>query len=182
MMKNIPTKLPDRLAEEGLEIIVADAKDVPEEYIRQIITKSRQPHVMKFEGHEDAEGRFKDLAAYKEWASKDRVVYLLIRKGGKEAAEVGGIAWFGKRENRLIDPSYGLTFGIRLYEGCVGKGLAVPFMRATHDDLKRFYPNQAIWLDFAEENIAARKAYSKFGYIDLTEADGRVVMGYQVGE
>lgn len=182
-MENIPTKLPDRLAEEGLEIVAAKAQDVPEEYVSQIITKSRQPHVMKFEGHEDAEGRFKDLQSYKKWAEKERIVYLLIRKGGGgEVPDVGGIVWFGRRENKLIDPIYDLTFGIRLYEGCVGKGLAVPFMRATHDDLKRFYPNQAIWLDFAEDNIAARKAYSKFGYEDLAEADGRVVMGYHIGE
>ncbi|HEX5456070.1 MAG TPA: GNAT family N-acetyltransferase [Candidatus Saccharimonadales bacterium] len=180
-MKNIPSKLPDRLVEEGLEIVVSKAKDVPEEYIVQIITKSRQPHVMKFEGHEDAEGRFKNIDAYRKWAEKERIVYLLIRKRNKVEVDVGGIVWFGRRENKLIDPRYDLTFGIRLYEGCVGKGLAVPFMKATHDDLKRFYPNRAIWLDFAEDNIAARKAYSKFGYIDLTEADGRVVMGYHIG-
>lgn len=182
-MDKVPSKLPDRLIEEGLELAVAQARDVPEDYIKQVIKKSREPHVMKFEGHEDAGGRFKDLEAYYKWAEKERLVYLLLHKAeGDEVQDVGGIIWFGKRGNDHIDPSYSLTFGIRLYEGCVGKGLAVPFMRATHDDLKRFYPNEAIWLDFAEDNIAARKAYEKFGYIHLGEADGRVIMGYHIGE
>ncbi|HEX5797051.1 MAG TPA: hypothetical protein VFX86_01525 [Candidatus Saccharimonadales bacterium] len=182
-MQKIPKKLPDRLVEEGLEVVVAKAKDVPEKYIKQIIKKSREPHVMKFEGHEDAGGRFKDLPSYKEWAKKERLVYLLIRKSGKDKSDdVGGIIWFGKRRNEHVDPLYDLTFGIRLYEGCVGKGLAVPFMKATHEDLKRFYPNQAVWLDFVEDNIAAKKAYESFGYEHLIKAEGRMAMGYKIGE
>ncbi len=176
-MDSITDKLPERLEEEGLKVIVAQARDVPEKYIKQVIEKSRQPHVMQFEGHEDAGGRFKDLPAYQKWAEKDRLVYLLMNN-----EDVGGIIWFGRRLNEHIDPKYQLTFGIRLYEGCVGKGLAVPFMRVTHDDLKRFYPGESIWLDFAEDNIAARKAYEKFGYIHLTEAEGRAVMGYHIGK
>lgn len=182
-MDKLPNTLPDRLIEEKLDVVVARAEDVPEEYIKQVIKKSRQPHVMKFEGHEDAGGRFKDLEAYSKWAEKERLVYLLLNKSeGPEDIDVGGIIWFGKRENEHIDPSYNLTFGIRLYEGCVGRGLAVPFMKATHEDLARFYPDQAVWLDFAEDNIAARKAYESFGYIHLTEADGRMVMGYHIGK
>ncbi len=178
-MDKIPAKLPDRLVEESLEVVVAQARDVPKEFIEQVITKSRQPHVMKFEGHEDAGGRFKDLEAYYKWAEKDRLVYLLLQKGN-EPQDVGGIIWFGKRENEHVDPIYNLTFGIRLYEGCVGKGLSVPFMKATHEDLARFYPGQAVWLDFAEDNIAARKAYESFGYEHLGEADERVIMGYHI--
>lgn len=182
-MDRIPAELPARLVEEGLEVVVAQAREVPEEFIKQVIAKSRQPHVMKFEGHEDAGGRFKDIDAYYKWAEKDRLVYLLLNKAeGEDARDVGGIIWFGKRENEHIDPSYSLTFGIRLYEGCVGKGLAVPFMKATHEDLARFYPGEAVWLDFAEENIAARKAYESFGYKHLGEADERVIMGYHIGK
>lgn len=174
-MDSIKTELPDRLVEENLDIIVAKAADVPDEYISQVIENSRQPHVMKFEGHEDVEGRFKDLTAYKEWAAKDRIIYLLITKEQK----VGGIIWFGRKTNEHIDPSYNLTFGIRLYEGCVGKGLSKPFMRATHEDVKRFFPESKLWLDFAKDNIAARRAYESFGYSILSESDDRVVMGWQ---
>lgn len=174
-MQHIKTPLPERLHEEGLDVLVAWAKDVPEKYIYQIIKNSRQPHVMKYEGHEDVEGRFKDLSAYRQWAEKDRVVYLLVHK---ESDEVGGIIWFGERHNELIDKSYNLTFGIRLYEGCVGKGLAVPFMGVTHSDVESFFPKRVLWLDFAEDNIAARKAYESFGYSVVAEGGGRVVMGY----
>lgn len=179
-MKKVPAALPERLKEQGLSIIAAWAEDVPEEYVSQVIEKSRQPHVMKFEGHEDAGGRFKDLAAYKQWSQKNkRLVYLLVADKENAPGEVGGIIWFGSRKNDLVDDKYSLTFGIRLYEGCVGKGLAKPFMQITHADLGRFYPaSQSIWLDFVKENIAAAKAYSSFGYVQLTEADGRVVMGY----
>jgi RimJ/RimL family protein N-acetyltransferase len=181
-MENIPNELPQRLIEENLEIIVAPARDVPEEYVNQIINKSRQPHVMKYEGHEDVEGRFKDLAAYRQWAEKDRVVYLLIKRNAESAiADVGGILWFGEKHNELIEPAYNLTFGIRLYEGCVGKGLSKPFMQATHDDMQRFFPNHKLWLDFAEENIAARKAYESFGYVELAKTEDRIVMGYPKG-
>lgn len=182
-MDKIPAEPAGRLAEEALEVAVAQAREVPKEFIEQVISKSRQPHVMKFEGHEDAGGRFKDIEAYYKWAEKDRLVYLLLHKSKDgEVQDVGGIIWFGKRENEHIDPSYNLTFGIRLYEGCVGKGLAVPFMKATHEDLSRFYPGEAVWLDFAEDNIAARKAYESFGYEHLGEADGRIIMGYHIGK
>lgn len=173
-MEKVTTELPERLSEEGLHIIVAWAKDVPAEYAEQVIKKSREPHVMKFEGHEDVEGRFKDLSAYREWAEKERVVYLLVKD-----KEVGGIIWFGKRENAAAGEEYKLTFGIRLYEGCVGKGLSKPFMKVTHEDLKRFYPGENIWLDFAEDNVAAHKAYESFGYHTIGETDGRIVMGWR---
>lgn len=176
-MEEVPATLPERLVEEGLKVIVAWAKDVPDEYAAQVIKKSREPHVMKFEGHEDVEGRFKDLGAYREWAQKERLVYLLVR--GKD---VGGIVWFGKRGNEVAGPDYKLTFGIRLYEGCVGKGLSKPFMRVTHGDLKRFYPKEAVWLDFAKDNIAAQQAYESFGYHHLGEAGGRIAMGWKQGE
>lgn len=174
-MQNIPINLPDRLIEEGLSILFGAAREVSEEYVKQIIEKSRQPHVMKFEGHEDTEGRFKDIDTYREWAKKDRIVYLLINP---KTSDVGGILWFGEKTNELIDPSYNLTFGIRLYEGYVGKGLSKPFMQATHNDAKRFYPRHRLWLDFAKDNIAAQKAYQSFGYKELARTESRVVMGY----
>lgn len=177
-MEKVNTKLPERLIEESLQVVVAPADQVPKEYINQIIEKSKQPHVMKFEGHEDAEGRFKDIESYAKWAEKNRVVYLLIKPNEEgEFADVGGILWFGEKTNDLIDASYNLTFGIRLYEGYVGKGLSKPFMQVTHQDMERFFPDHKLWLDFAEENIAAKKAYTSYGYKELAAFEDRVVMG-----
>lgn len=166
------TDLPERFVEEGFEIVVARASDLPERYIKQLVKNSLQPHVLKFEGHEDAKGRFKDVASYRKWAEKDRVVYLLLR-----GDEVGGIIWFGEKNNEHIGAEYNLTFGIRLYEGFVGKGLSKPFMQATHKDAQRFFPEHTLWLDYDEENIVAGKAYASFGYEELARADGRVIMG-----
>lgn len=180
-MKAIKTKLPQRLIEESLGIIVAFAKEVPEQYIAQLIAKSRQPHVMKFEKHEDTEGRFKDQEAYKAWAEKNnRLIYLLVsgNPSQPDTVDVGGIIWFGERKNDQIDSKYGLTFGIRLYEGYVGKGLSKPFMTATHEDMRKYYPDQSLWLDFVKENIAAKRAYESFGYTTLAENEKRIVMGY----
>ena len=182
-MQKVSVDLPDRWVEEKLNVVGSWASEVPVEYIKQVIKKSREPHVMKFEGHEDAEGRFKDIPSYQEWAKKERLVYLLAHGNPDNPAEseIGGIIWFGKRANEAAGDEYSLTFGIRLYEGCVGKGLAKPFMKVTHDDLKNFYPGEAVWLDFAEDNIAAHKAYESFGYKIIGETDGRIVMGWKQG-
>lgn len=165
--------LPSRIAEEGLRIEVYPAHEIPEQYIEQLVQKSRQPHVMKYEGHEDAGGRFKDLKSYREWAgSKERIVYLLL----SENDDIGGIIWFGERENPAA-PGYDVTFGIRLYEGYVGKGLAVPLMQATHADAAKHFPNKGLWLDYVKGNEAAERTYMKFGYSRIAEEDGRIVMG-----
>lgn len=176
-MQNVQVELPEQLKQNGLDVRVALAKDVPEDYVKQILDNSRQAHVMKFEGHEDVGGRFKDMEAYREWAEKDRLVYLLMN-----GEEVGGVIWFGERENENIDKEYSLTLGIRLYEGFVGKGLSKPFMSVAHEDMRRFYPAQSIWLDYDQDNTVAGKAYGSFGYQYLTQHDGRIIMGYKRGE
>ncbi|MBW3569067.1 hypothetical protein KY385_02965 [Candidatus Parcubacteria bacterium] len=166
-------ELPERLKDIGLHVEVYEAENLPEIYIDQLIEKSRQPHVLEYEGHEDAGGRFKDREAFNRWTKdKKRIFYLLLEK-----ENIAGVIWFGERQNQHIDRSYGLTFAIRLYEGFVGKGLSKPFMRVAHDGMKKYYPGQKIWLDFAAENVAAQKAYESFGYKYLGTSDGRMVMG-----
>ncbi len=169
------TSLQERLCKEDLRVEVFPAEEVPETYVQQLIEKSRQPHVMEFEGHEDAEGRFKDLASYREWCSgKKRVMYLLLKDD-----DVAGVIWFGRRENSLA-PGYGVTFAVRLYAGdaakgwgdYLGKGLAVPFMRAAHADAAKHFPGEWVWLDYVAGNDAAERTYTKFGYEKLTEKDG----------
>lgn len=181
-------QLPNRLREEGLRIEVYEADQLPEDYIEQLVKKSRQPHVMKFEGHEDAGGRFKDLEAYRNWATKNkRIVYLLLADRPGKSADVGGIIWFGDRTNPHA-PGYDVTYGVRLYDEdqkagwgkYLGKGLAIPFLQATHADARKYFPNRKIWLDYVKGNEAARHTYEKFGYKTIAEVEeeGRVVMGH----
>lgn len=173
-MKEITKNIPDRFQENHLRIFVTEADKIEENFLKQILEKSRQDHVMQFEGHEDAGGRFKDVQSYREWAAKGRTIFILTDETGKD---LGGILWFGKRNNPNIDPKYTLTFGIRLYEGFVGKGLSKPLLIIGHEELGNYFDDKYIWLDFASENIIAGKAYSSFGYEILNEADGRVIMG-----
>lgn len=165
--------MPEKLTELGLHLEVYEAQELPEKYLDQLIEKSRQAHVMEYEGHEDAEGRFKNRQAFKIWAKdKRRVFYLLL-----DNDNIAGVIWFGKRQNPQIGESYELTFAIRLYEGFVGKGLSKPFMTAAHQAMEKYFPGVSIWLDFAHENIAAQKAYESFGYKYLKQHDGRIIMG-----
>ncbi len=173
MLDEITNELPERLKEMGLHIEVYEAQQLPDEYIEQLIQKSRQPHVLQYEGDEDAGGRFKDGQAFRDWSKdKRRIFYLLIDKN-----DLAGVIWFGQRQNQHIDETFNLTFAIRLYEGFVGKGLSKPFMGVAHDGMEKYFPGQNIWLDFASENIAAQKAYESFGYEFLKQHDGRIIMG-----
>ncbi|MBI5357652.1 GNAT family N-acetyltransferase [Candidatus Saccharibacteria bacterium] len=166
--------LPDKLSELNLQIGVFKAEELPVEFVDQLINKSLQPHILEFEGDEDAKGRFASREAYKKWtSSKKRIIYLLLDGG-----EVAGIIWFGERINPNIDSEYNITFGIRLYEGYVGKGLSKSFMISSHKDVEQYYPGQKIWLDFKSENVAARRAYESFGYKYIGEEGERVIMGY----
>lgn len=161
------------LSQNGLKLYRVEADKVEVKFIDQIIKKSRQPHVMKFEKHEDTEGRFKDREAYRGWASKRRILYLLLGLDG----DVAGIIWFGGRQNPNIDSKYSLTFGIRLYEDYLGKGLSKPLMSASHNDVKNILPDKYIWLDYDEKNFIAGKAYKSFGYEELGRSEGRMIMG-----
>lgn len=169
-IENIPTIL----TENGLHVICSLASKLPNELRIKIIEKSRQLHIMKFEADEDAGGRFKDLQSFEKWAKKKRVLYLLM-----DNDELAGIIWFGERTNSKIDARYKLTFGIRLYEGYVGKGLSKPLMKVGHQDIKNYFESRHIWLDLDEKNVAAERAYISYGYKEIIRADGRIIMGIE---
>lgn len=200
MIKLEHSELPERLQERGLDVLVTDARELSDDYVQQLVDKSRQDHIVEFEGHEDigtpeAPGRFRDVASYREWADgKQRVFYMLIndalRPDGLEVPDIGGVIWFGKRENEHA-PGRALTFAIRNYARdesrgwgqYVGTGLGTPFMQATHRDLLNWYQDEKIWLDLVEGNDPAYNLYSKNGYFELDrlndEAHGgqrRIVM------
>lgn len=173
-MESIELDSQNPLSLNNLSLYRIEADKIDLKFLDQIIEKSRQPHVMKFEREEDTEGRFKDREAYKAWAQKGRVIYLLINTQNDDLA---GVIWFGKRENPHIDNKYSMTFGIRLYEDYLGKGLSKPLMRASHSDIKNIFEDEFIWLDYDVSNFIAGKAYKSFGYEEIGQSDGRVIMG-----
>lgn len=176
------SELPGRFKEEGLDILRFKSSDVPDGLVQQLADKSRQPHIMEFEGHEDVgtdqePGRFRDVASYRAWAaSKPRILYFIADLSrSDDSPDLGGIIWFGHRQNTHA-PGYTVTFGIRHYAAdtkrgwgqYVGRGYGAPFVEATHKDVREFYPNEKIWLDLVEENEAGMKLYVKAGYRELT--------------
>lgn len=173
-MEQVRLSNEDPLTRAGLKLCRVEADKLSQKIIDQIIDKSRQPHVMKFEKHEDSEGRFKDNDSYKTWASKRRIIYTLMNYKDNDLA---GVIWFGERENPNVDPKYNLTFGIRLYENYLGMGLSKPLMKASHHDIKNVLDNKYIWLDYDEKNFIAGKAYKSFGYEKIGQTGGRVIMG-----
>lgn len=172
-MEQINLDADSSLKQNGLNLYRTEADKLEFKFIDQIIEKSLQPHIMKFEKHEDAGGRFKNRDSYRAWAKKKRILYLLL----SQENDLAGIIWFGSRENPNIDSRYSLTFGIRLYEGYLGKGLSKPLMQASHRDISNVLTGKYIWLDYDKKNFIAGKAYRSFGYEELGQADGRVIMG-----
>jgi GNAT superfamily N-acetyltransferase len=178
------TVLPERLQADGLGILACYAHEVPDEHALQIIGKSRQDHIMEFEGHEDVTGdpyRFRSLEDYRIWANgKERVFYMLVndalRPDGLEVPDIGGVIWFGRRQNEQA-LGCDITFAIRLYEQNDSHGwakyrqrrLGSPFMQATHQDLRNYYQGEKIWLDLVADNEPAHNLYLKNGYRDLIE-------------
>jgi hypothetical protein len=173
--------LPERFQSKGLGLVVARADQVPAHFIGQVIAKSRQPHVLEYEGHEDVgtarnPGRFRDLESYYAWAKgKERILYMMINRAlnpdGQAIPDIGGVIWFGERSHPRA-PGRDLTFAIRNYDSddshgwgaYVGQGLGTPFMQATHADVRRYYPDKNIWLDLVDGNAAAEHLYRKNGY------------------
>lgn len=192
--------LPTRLQEERLDVLMVSAATLTDNYIQQLVDKSRQPHIAVFEGHEDvgtslAPGRFRSIKDYRRWAeNKERVIFMLIDTANQldsnETPDIGSIAWFGKRQHELA-PGRSVTFAMRNYAAdkqrqwaqYTGRGLAVPFMDTTHKLARDIYPNEKLWLDIVDGNDASRAMCVRNGYQEIVrhndphhDGQSRVVM------
>lgn len=175
MLSEVNCNLPDAIKQRGLVLYVVPADKLPEKYIDQLIKKSRQPHVLEFEGDEDARGRFKDRQAFYDWRKgKTRIFYLLLDT--KKDNDLAAVLWFGEREEESVGPEHTLTFGIRFYEGYVGDGLAKPTMKICHKDAKRFFPDKKFWLSLHAHNDVAKHVYQTFGYKVIKTTDEKIYM------
>ena len=181
--------LPEEFQARELSLSVCLSSELPDGYVQQLVNKSRQPHVMAYEGREDVgtesrPGRFRDIDAYRGWAEgKERILYMMLDKGldpgGLGVPDIGGVIWFGERTNDNA-PERNLTFAIRNYSANAVRGwqqyrqcgLGSSFMQATHQNLQERYENERIWLDLAEGNEAAYHLYSRNGYEELVRVDG----------
>ena len=192
--------LPTRLQEQGLDIVTGSAASLEDNYVQQIVDKSRQPHITAYEGHEDvgtnkAPGRFRSIRDYRIWANnKDRLLLMLIDNANQldpdGTPDIGSLAWFGKRQHDLA-PGRSVTFAMRNYAAdkqrqwaqYTGKGLAVPFMFASHQLARDIYPNEKLWLDIVEGNDASYTMCLRNGYQEVVrhndpshDGQSRIVM------
>ncbi|GEM_PF-5543417 len=167
------------LRQNNLLLLRFDARELPEDLVAQLLEKSHQPHIKKYVGKGLVEPRFSSRAAYTQWAAKGRTVYMLVDEATHDLA---GIAWYGKRLHDRIDKKYTWSFGIRLYEGYVGKKLAKPLIQVSLDDMHRQMDGatQYVWLGYDEQNEAAGRAYVSCGYTQLLHENGRIIMGREL--
>lgn len=148
--------------------------------VDQLIANSNQAHIRKFTP-KDADERFANKDAYEAWQVKGRSIFALVDAEGK----LGGIIWYGLEPmpggNAKTDPN--TTFAIRLYEGALGQGLAVPFINESLKQYTEQLKEQGkladftgVWLETDADNSAARKTYEKAGYQYKHMGDKRVLM------
>lgn len=180
--------LAERLQEESLSIAVTSAAALEDNYLEQLIGKSRQPHINVYEGLEDvgtpeAPGRFRTIEDYRTWAgSKERFMLLLLDTARPVddigTPDIGCIAWFGHREHQLA-PGRTVTFSMRNYAAdkqrnwgqYTGRGLAVPFMLTAHSIARGKYPNEKLWLDLTAGNHASHQMCLRSGYVEIARHD-----------
>lgn len=131
--------------------------------------------------------RFKDKSTFDKWLLKNRKVYTLVDTHDK----LFGILWFGEKElpedisiNPKVDKSMlRFTWSIRIYNGARGKGLSKYFFENAFKMFKKTeeYQNSSakgLWLITNSNNTPALKAYSKFGFVEISENDknGKIIM------
>ena len=123
--------------------------------VAEVVKNSLQPRILSM-APRDASERFVDEQTAMDWyhSSHDRQFYSL-----RSASVLAGIIWFTK--SALGDAQY--TFAIRMYEPFIGKGMAIPFADATHQDLENIYKGST-WADININNLASRSFAYKLGY------------------
>jgi len=146
---------------------------------KQLIAKSREPNIVAHTPN-DAQKRFKDVQSLLEWLAKGRDVHWLLGPGH----DLAGIIWYGPSKFPLdlpVKPEPEFTFAIRLYNGYAGKGLAKPFMQQSLQEFVRERMQSGagipgIWLQTDVDNPAAVRAYTNFGYHEVSRDEKRVTM------
>lgn len=144
---------------------------------QQLVDCSKQPHISG-----DGVQTTDDLERF---ASVDSVqtretygeYYGLVQDG-----ELGGIAWL--RKKLPPDPGYAVrmqganyTFAIRLYENCLGRGMAPGFMSTVLEDFKKSHDDeQKVWLSVGRHNQPAKRLYEKTGWNSIIIDDEQEFM------
>lgn len=137
----------------------------------QLVTKSREPAILKWTPRDAAE-RFTDVDAVKA-REIDIHNYPLVRRCGDGSLDLAGLLWLSPRPNHGAN----FTYAVRLYEGYGKQGLAERLTNAAIRDFGRLHPEEtSLWLDTDNNNEAARRLYEKTGWQSIIRGDEREIM------
>ena len=142
----------------------------------RIIKNSTQQEIMK-RCPNDYGRRFTDASTMARWALEAETRVLSL----SPMLDLAGIVFFRRKEH--ADTDCDVTFGIRIYDGYAGRGLARPFMEIAHCWLQMnddFNAENGVWLETDVDNAAAVAAYERFGYklADTQSTENRLLMEY----
>lgn len=125
--------------------------------------------------------RFRCRESFVRWKSKEREIYVLTNN----KKDLLGIIWFGPKKFPMGDliekincDDFGVSFAIRIYGEARGKGLAMNFIKKSlglfeKTDMFNRLNSKKIWLEVSDDNIPAKSLYQKFGFRQITRADGK---------
>ncbi len=161
-------------------IVKSLAIGVDDNYIDQLVDKSKQLHIVKSTPN-DASRRFPDRTAFRVWYGSNHIVHWLIG----DSNDLAGMIWYTVKKYPLdtypLNENPTETFAIRLYEGYIGHHLAVPFMKFSLHlaNKKKNEQNSALtdmWLQTTPDNLAAIASYVKLGYKETFRDEHKVIM------
>jgi hypothetical protein len=154
-------------------------RGVPEPFAYQLVDKSEQAHVARWTPNDAAE-RFRDIESVAAHINKGRHMYSLAL-----GEDLAGTVWYGNKEfptQEFGPQAANQTFAIRIYEGYLRQGLAIPFMdHSLKDYILSFIETSredtfnGLWLSSDVENQAVR-LYMQYGYRIAGQSQGKVFM------
>jgi ribosomal protein S18 acetylase RimI-like enzyme len=142
------------------------------EYAEEISNMALEPLIQKY-CPKDCSERFKDEASTRQWLSKQRAAFLLIKKSADGPPQLAGYAWVGASRSEHV-PNGETTFALRVGQDHQGHGLAAPFSQLVLLAAARLNGAKNIWLETWNSNQGAVHIYHKLGFIDTDRQAGEL--------
>jgi RimJ/RimL family protein N-acetyltransferase len=152
-----------QLADKGYEVRIG----LTPEFAEAITTMTHEPAIRLY-CPKDAGERFTDRAATERWLSKQRAMFLLIKRGENNQSQLAGYGWVGAGSSEHV-PGGEITFAIRIGEIGQGQGLATPFAWLIVAAAAERFGAQNMWLETWGSNGAAVHVYHKVGFVNVAE-------------
>ena len=160
-----------QLQQAGLQIVtVQKSESLKEDYIKQIVHNSRQNHILDMTPN-DASSRFATATSTAQRLLYHDITLVLV---DQEYDQVAGLAWFSPQIKSDVQAD--VTYAHRLYEKFTGRGLSIPFAKASHAIASRLLGNVVSCVYTHAHNAPAIRTYEAVGYEPIYESNGRLRM------